>query len=220
MKAFISYSHRDESALERLRVHLAQLKREGSITEWHDRDILAGGPIDSEVARHLEGSALFLALASPDFLNSNYCYDKEMARAIQKQDANEMRIIPIIVQPCDWKASPLGRFKALPKDGKPISEWANANNAFLDIVGELRRIASDNEDRKPPRANPERQTSSRYRVQKKFDAIDRGDFRMKAFDAIREYFKSPQPKSTQSKGYVRDSGITPRLALALPSLIG
>ena len=56
MKAFISYSHKDEAALRRLHTHLAVLRREGRIDEWFDREILAGGEIDAEIAERLEFS--------------------------------------------------------------------------------------------------------------------------------------------------------------------
>jgi hypothetical protein len=60
MKAFISYSHKDAWALDRLHTHLAMLRREGSILEWYDREILAGGDIDQEVSEQLEACDLFL----------------------------------------------------------------------------------------------------------------------------------------------------------------
>ena len=42
MRAFISYSHRDERWLERLTTHLSVLRRDGRIEDWFDREILAG----------------------------------------------------------------------------------------------------------------------------------------------------------------------------------
>jgi hypothetical protein len=192
MKAFISYSHRDSASLERLHTHLAMLRREGAVTEWYDREILAGDQVDNEVSVNLENSDLFLALASPDFLHSNYCYEKEMERAIEKHDSGQMRIIPIIVEPCDWKASPLVRFKALPRDGEPISDWTNENNAYLDIVNELRRVVQNEGTEHPPSMPTEsvsETVQTRYRIKKNFDDIDRGDFRDVAFQAIRDYFQ-------------------------------
>ncbi|HET6630751.1 MAG TPA: toll/interleukin-1 receptor domain-containing protein [Woeseiaceae bacterium] len=145
MKAFISYSHHDESALDRLHTHLAMLRREGRIVDWFDREILAGGVLDKEITKQLETCYLFLPLVSPEFLASNYCYETEMARALERHDAGEVRVVPIIIEPCDWTASPLRKLKALPKDGKPVAEWTNQNTAFLDVVTELRRIVSEDQ---------------------------------------------------------------------------
>ena len=103
MKAFISYSHKDEWALKRLHTHLAVLRRDGRIDIWYDRKILAGGDIDQEISEQLETFTLFLPLVSPDFLASDYCYDQEMKRALKRHATREVRVIPIIIEPCDCK---------------------------------------------------------------------------------------------------------------------
>lgn len=196
MQAFNSYSHKDGGALERLHTHLSTLRRDGLISQWYDREILAGGDIDKEVAEALASSDFFLALVSPDFLASDYCYEREMTEALKRHDAGTMRVVPIIVEPCDWQSTPLGKLKALPRDGRPISEWANANTAYLDIVRELRRIIEA--DRTPSAASapaparaerPPNAEARRYRVKRDFDEIDYSDFRNSAFEAIRAYFE-------------------------------
>lgn len=140
---------------------------------------------------------MFLPLVSPDFLASDYCYEREMTRALERHDAGDMRVVPIIIEPCDWTASPLKRLKALPRDGKPVAEWTNQNNAFVDIVTELRRILTEDEvddfedsvAAVPPVSDQTRE-GRRYRVKRDFDEIDRSDFRNEAFEAIRSYFEA------------------------------
>lgn len=197
MKAFISYSHKDSLFLDRLHTHLATLKREKKITTWYDRDILAGSEIADEIFDELEDSEIFLALVSPDFLASNYCYEKEMEKAISLHDAGKTRIIPIIIEPCDWQSTPLKRFKAVPRDGKPISEWQNHNTAFLDVITELRRIAENNEEPRDTIISQQLSNVSiqpkgtrRYRTKRDFDKIDRDDFRNTAFQTIKKYIQS------------------------------
>jgi hypothetical protein len=48
MRAFISYSHHDKAALDRLHVHLKNLTRGGHIETWYDRDILSGSDLNVE----------------------------------------------------------------------------------------------------------------------------------------------------------------------------
>ena len=196
MKVFISYSHKDEATLKRLHTHLAVLSRDGRIDEWFDREILAGGEIDAEVSERLESSGLFLLLASPDFLASDYCMEREMDRALERHRLGDAIVVPIIVEPCDWKSTPLRNLKALPRDGKPVSEWTNENNAYLDVVQELRRVLEAEEvphaaERREATAGvtPTRSGVRRYRVKRDFDEIDRGDFREAAFGVIRSYFE-------------------------------
>lgn len=184
--------------LDRLHAHLAMLRREGGIADWYDREIPAGGSIDREITTQLDSSQLFLALVSPDFLNSRYCYDNEMTRAIQKHETGRIVIVPIILEPSDWLSSPLNQFKALPRDGKPISEWTNENAAMLDVVTELRRLVQSmlptNTNRsateQPSLTQHSAQVSSKYRVKKSFDQIDREDFRNVAYETIRSYFEN------------------------------
>ena len=197
MRVFISYSHRDQAALDRLHTHLAPLLSEGLIDTWYDRQILAGGGIDAEIDRELESCDLFLLLVSPDFLASDYCVNREMGRALERHREDAARVVPIIVEPCDWLSLPLHELKALPRDGKPISEWPNPNNAYLDIVRELRRILETRKAAGPPmrraafseEINKTQPVASRYRVQRDFDEIDRSEFRETAFAAIRDYFQ-------------------------------
>lgn len=180
--------------LERLHTHLAVLRREGRIDTWYDREILAGGNLNQEINDQLETSELFLLLVSPDFLASNYCYEREMTVALERHRVGAAQVVPIIIEPCDWESTPLRELKALPRDGKPVSEWTNSNNAFLDVVQELRRLVNDEapqlivlEGNQPIEDRPE---VRRYRVKRDFDDIDRSDFREAAFNAIRNYFEA------------------------------
>ena len=196
MKVFISYSHKDDAALERLHIHLAVLRRDGHIDEWFDREILAGGEIDAEVVERVESSGLFLLLVSPDFLASDYCVEREMERSLERHRSGDARVVPIIVEPCDWASTPLRDLKALPRDSKPVSDWTNENNAYLDVVKELRRVLEEEEvplaaeqGEVTGRAAPAWSGVRRYRAKRDFDEIDRSDFRGAAFGVIRDYFE-------------------------------
>lgn len=65
MKAFISYSHKDEKYLQKLEIHLAQIKRDNIITSWTDNAILAGDNLSETINKELATSDLFIALLSP-----------------------------------------------------------------------------------------------------------------------------------------------------------
>jgi hypothetical protein len=58
-------------------------------------------------------------MPSPDFLASDYCYGREMVRAIERHEAGLTTVIPVILRPCDWRDAPFGGLLAVPKDGKP-----------------------------------------------------------------------------------------------------
>lgn len=139
LSAFISYSHRDEDFKDELVIHLATLKRQGKISAWQDRDIEAGAEWDSEIKQQLEAAELILLLITPRFLASDYCYDLEMQRAVERHNEGTARVIPIIVKSCDWQGTPFSKLQVVPKDAKPITKWDDQDDAFLNVVQGIRR---------------------------------------------------------------------------------
>jgi len=99
---FYSYAHEDETLRDQLDKHLSLLKRQGTISDWYDRDIMAGSVRAEEVERRLKAARIILLLVSPAFIASDYCYGVEMQVAMQRHVAGEATVIPIILRPCDW----------------------------------------------------------------------------------------------------------------------
>ncbi|MDP9382031.1 MAG: toll/interleukin-1 receptor domain-containing protein [Chloroflexota bacterium] len=143
VRLFYSYSHRDERLLAGLRDALALLRREGLIEEWHDRKIAAGREWAGEIDESLEAADIVLLLVSPSFIASDYCYDREMTRALERHDAGTARVIPIIVRPSDWHRSPFGKLQALPRDGKAVTTWGNRDQAWLDVANGIRSVVEE-----------------------------------------------------------------------------
>lgn len=143
IRLFYSYSHKDEKLLEKLVEHLALLRQQGVIDEWHDRKIGAGQHIDDEIDRALAVSHVILLLVSASFLASDYCHTKEMARALEMDKAGEARVIPVIIRPVDWKSAPFRDLKALPKDGKPVMDWRNRDAAWANVAAGIRAAVED-----------------------------------------------------------------------------
>ena len=115
---FFSYSHKDEDLRDQLETHLAVLKRQGFIDAWHDRRITAGENVGQAISASLEAPDVILLLVSADFLASDYCYELEMTRAMARHDEGAAAVIPVILRPCDWHDTPLGKLLAAPRDGK------------------------------------------------------------------------------------------------------
>lgn len=194
MRALISYAHEDDTYLSLLHKHLVMLRRDGLISAWFDRKILPGGEIDNEISDQLESCELFLPLVSADFLNSSYCYEAEMTRALARQRAGALRIVPIVIRPCEWLASPLAQFKALPTDGSAVSIWGNKDEAFLNIVEGLRDVLTRqdleaNTEEVRPSSNVRPSAARKYRVKRNFNEIDRRNYRERCFTEICAYFE-------------------------------
>ena len=209
MKAFISYSHVDEYYVERLQKHLAMLKRDSLIESFYDRDIHVGDSLDDEIARNLADSQIFIAVVSPDFIASNYCFERELATALEMHQAGRIRVVSVIVEPCEWQRSPLGSFLVAPKDGKAIAEWDNENAAFLNVVSEIRRIAEAFSSRQqhltaatplPTLSSQESSPAKKYIAKRSFDRVDKYKFRDDGFREVRDYFERSVEEINRTEG--------------------
>jgi hypothetical protein len=188
---FFSYSHKDEPLLDQLHTHLNLLIRKGVISIWHDRRLLAGDPVDNGIDDQLEKADIILLLVSPDFLASDYCYGREMTRALDRHKAGEARVIPVILRPCDWKDAPFGKLLPAPKDGTPVTKWADRDEAFLDITSAIRNAVGKRDSRARPSAVPnEGPGSGNLRSSKTFSERDHERFASDAYEFIGRFFES------------------------------
>ena len=143
LKVFVSYNHTDETYKKELIKHLDPLRRLKLIDTWHDGKILAGQELDAVITNNLESSDIILMLVSIDYLNSYYCIEVEMEKAMERHDANTARVIPVILRNCMWQYMPFQRLKALPKDAKAVSTWTDRDEALSSIAEELRVVAEE-----------------------------------------------------------------------------
>ena len=134
IELFFSYSSVDRPLRDELERHLALLKRRGVITSWHDRQITAGSEWAGEIDAHLDSADVILLLVSADFLHSDYCYDVEMTRAMQRHEAGEARVIPVVLRAVEWQTAPFGKLQAAPAGGVAVTSWKNRDEAFADVV--------------------------------------------------------------------------------------
>lgn len=153
VKVFFSYSHKDEALRDELAIHLSMMKRQGVIEAWHDREISAGSEWANAINDNLEVADMILLLVSANFLASDYCYDKEMTRAMERHETREARVIPIILKPTDWNGAPFGKLQALPKNAKPVTTWQDQDEAFLNIAQGIRRVVEEIAKSKPSSSN-------------------------------------------------------------------
>src|SRR6266566_2799918 len=140
VKVFYSYAHKDEKLRNALVEHLSTLRRQGYISEWHDRQIVAGTDWAQEIDAHLHSASLILLLISPSFIASDYCYSIEMQLALERHQARQARVVPIILRPTDLRDTPFAALQFLPAHGKAITTWQNRDEAFLDVARGIRTV--------------------------------------------------------------------------------
>ncbi|AQR63613.1 hypothetical protein BZG35_16980 [Brevundimonas sp. LM2] len=206
---FFSYSHIDEGLRDQLEIQLSMLKRQGVIDTWHDRRIGAGQNIDHAIDDIIDKADVILLLVTPDFIASEYCYDREMARAMARHEAGEAIVIPVILRPCDWHPAPFGKLNATPADGKPITTWPNTDEAFLQVARAVREAAgrvaggADTDGATPgavtlpvtapmsaPTSTPVGPRSSNLRLAKTFTQRDMDRFQTETFEYLARFFEN------------------------------
>jgi hypothetical protein len=142
IEIFYSYAHEDEELRDKLVNHLASLKRQRVITEWHDRKISAGAEWAGEIDKHLDTAQIILLLISDAFMASDYCFDVEVKRAMERHTGGEAVVIPIILRPVDWEGTPFSKLQGLPTDAKPVTTWTDRDEAFLNIAKGIRKVVA------------------------------------------------------------------------------
>jgi hypothetical protein len=134
LRVFISYSHADRAALERLKAHLSTLRNDIEI--WDDRAIIPGQPWAAEIAANIEAADIILLLVSADFFNSEFIRGNEVRRALERNAEGSAVAVPIIIHECLWEIDPLAELQALPERGNAITSgaWRNENEAYVSVA--------------------------------------------------------------------------------------
>lgn len=141
LKVFISYSHSDEELKQELVKHLYPLTRLGMVESWDDRQIKPGDEWGDEISKSLEAADIIILVISVDFINSRYCYDIELKRAMERHEAGDAKVIPVIARQCLWHHAPFGKLQALPKDAKAVATWLDRDNALTTVAESIYKIA-------------------------------------------------------------------------------
>jgi WD40 repeat protein len=134
LEVFISYSKRDRDALERLMKDIEPRLVAMGMDAFYDVKLVPGAHWDVELEHRLERAAVVLFLVSAHWLASDFC-QRELQACLNRQKRALM--VPIILSPCAWQDSEVGRFVALPRGGKPIDTWSSRDEVLDDLVSGL-----------------------------------------------------------------------------------
>jgi hypothetical protein len=138
IKLFYSYSHKDETDRDELEKHLATLKNNGLIDEWHDRKINAGDKWEEKISEEMDKANIILLLFSANFIASPSCR-KEVEKTLTLEKEKGTTFIPIILKKCAWEGvEGMSEIQALPKDAKAISLWGNKDEAWSDVYEKIK----------------------------------------------------------------------------------
>ena len=111
------------------------MENKGEIELWDDNEILPGDEWYQDIADNLANSDILLYLVSAASLASKNC-NKELAEALE----TNTRVIPIILEACDWENHQLSRFEVLPSKGEVINTWEPKSNGWQNVVEGIRKV--------------------------------------------------------------------------------
>jgi hypothetical protein len=131
-----------------------------------------------------------------------------MQCALERHRNGDVRVIPVILHPCDWQQTPFGKLRATPVDGKPVSKFPNQHDAFLSITKDIRAIVEENTGEIKCEAEEINQMSnsgstvksmpdltskprsSNLRVRKEFTDIERSRFLSETLEYLSNFFEN------------------------------
>ena len=127
-----------------------------------------------------------------------------MLRAMERHEAGQARVIPVILRHCVWQGALFGKLMAAPRDGKPVTSWPDRDEALADVAKQVARAVTEFGGRaSPTRAagrNPSppsqsadagaaKPRSSNLRLKKEFTEKDHDDFLRSTFEFVCKFFE-------------------------------
>lgn len=138
MKVFIGYCQKDKRWLDRLRVHLRSLERDGAVELWDDTQIHAGSHGLAEIRQAIAAAQVAILLVSADFLASDFIAGDLLPPLLAAAAQRGAVIMPVIVSACSFLHAPgLSRFKPLNDPARPLAGLGKPQQeAFLASLSE------------------------------------------------------------------------------------
>ena len=149
LKGFITYAQKNTTAKDELIMRLDVMQQQNKLVTWHDAEMIGGDKWREEIFKHLADSDILLYLVSAASLASKNC-NKELAEAI----SSDIRIIPIILEDCDWQNHQLSDFQAFPDRGLPINEWQPESKGWQNVVTSIREAVEEMQTSVPKETLP------------------------------------------------------------------
>ncbi|EYF03182.1 FxSxx-COOH system tetratricopeptide repeat protein [Chondromyces apiculatus] len=140
---FFTYASGDEDLRPKLEVHLDALKRQGFLRSYGGLPLGGGKEQREQAAARVREAKIILLLVSSDFLHSEPWQAPELREAMGRDSLGECHVIPVILRPCPWDRTPLGRLSPLPRQARAVTSYPNQSEAFAEIAKGIRSAVRD-----------------------------------------------------------------------------
>lgn len=137
MQLVYSSAPADDIFRAQLSKHLQPLVQQKRITEWHARLILPGVDTALERRRAWNSADILLLLLSADYFLSEDFRSDELQSALDRQRRGQLLIVPILLHPCEWRATNLAYLQCLPRNGQAVALWEHQEEALYAVAQEI-----------------------------------------------------------------------------------
>ncbi len=138
-RVFVSYARVDAEYRRALAAHLAELRTQGLISDWHDGEVVPGEEWDATIREQISAADVIVLLLSADFFASEYISRVEIPHALARHAEGSALIVPVVVRAVEWKHTPLALIQGLPENGKAVKSWADPDEAWANVAVGIRR---------------------------------------------------------------------------------
>ena len=145
MNGFVSYAHHDFRMFGEFRTHLKSIERAFALNLWSDTRISAGHYWNSKIEDAIEHADVFILLASPDFIASDYIYDHEIPAIKKRHQLASALVIPVVLKRCAWQMV-ANVLQAVPSENgfiKPIEDWRRRSDGFDQARAQITAAITD-----------------------------------------------------------------------------
>ncbi len=138
---FIAYAPEDEEWTEKIYQQLKTLDKSGFVNIWYDKMVAGGEDYRATVMQHLQGAQVILLNVSADFLASDFCDEVIQAAEARVAAGEDCQILPILIRPCLWKASPVAKYPVFPHNEEALTskEWGSEDDAIYQVFLEMEK---------------------------------------------------------------------------------
>ena len=140
-RIFISYSHGGngpawKAALVRA-LHVFELHH--LLDVWEDGKIRVSAFWDDDITKAMNSAQLAVVLLTPEAFKSDYIVNREFPVLSGRQKQDQLPVVPVICEHCDWKAHEWIRATQAPNASNPLSELAPPliERAFRALATEI-----------------------------------------------------------------------------------
>jgi hypothetical protein len=124
-RIFISYCHEDAVYMQRLKVFLQDYSRQGLIDDWDDTKIPVGSQWFEEINNALSMTKVAVLLLSADFFASNFINKYELPILLDRANAGEIKLVPVVLSPCDFHNTKLSSYQSANPPSKPLKKMSH-----------------------------------------------------------------------------------------------